>query len=142
MANVLVLQELTQNVEHIKTALEPRGHRLTFVNEPEMAMRVLNGADKIDAIICAVYLEESDVFEFVRKVKRSQIAKNVPVVFYCYKTSSFARSVRSALKIAAKSTGVDLYITMESFVAAEFAEQFEQFLNLKSVKSEALKSAT
>ena len=67
------------------------------------------------------------MFEFVRKVKRSD-AKKVPIVFYCYKTSTFARSVRSALKIAARSTGVDFYITMESFIASEFAEQFEQCL--------------
>jgi len=55
-------------------------------------------------------------------VKHQPSLQHIPLVFYCSANSTFARSVRGGLKIAAESVGVDLYITMEKFDGELFAE--------------------
>lgn len=124
MARILVLQEMEQNIINIKKALLPRGHELIIVRRELEALQKLQ-TEKIDLIISAVYLENSDVFDFLKAVKHSQSSKRIPFVMYCSAISSFARSVRGGLQIAAESLGVDLYVTMEQFDAKKLADQIE-----------------
>lgn len=64
MARILVLQEMEQNIVNIKKALVPRGHELIIVHRELEALQKLQ-TEKIDLIIAAVYLENSDVFDFL-----------------------------------------------------------------------------
>ncbi|HEY9755206.1 MAG TPA: hypothetical protein V6C97_08595 [Oculatellaceae cyanobacterium] len=130
MARILILQEMEQNIINLKAALLPRGHELIFVRHELKALERLQH-EQFDLIICAVYLQESDVFDFTKAVKHHPTLKHIPLVFYCSAVSSFARSVRGGLKIAAETIGVDLYLTMEKFDPEMMATQIETCLKNK-----------
>lgn len=130
MARILVLQEMEQNISNLKEALLPRGHELVFVRHELKALQRLQH-EHFDLIVCAVYLQESDVFDFTKALKHHPTLKNIPLVFYCSAVSSFARSVRGGLKIAAETMGVDLYLTMEKFDPELMARQIETCLKNK-----------
>lgn len=128
MARILVLQEMEKNISNLQEALEPHGHELFVMNRELQALNTLKH-EQIDLIIAAVYLQESDVFDFLKAVKAQEKYKHIPFVFYCSAVSTFARSVRGGLKIAAEHLGVDLYVTMEEFDADLLCEQIEDCLS-------------
>jgi PleD family two-component response regulator len=134
MAKILILQEMEQNIVNLKQALVPRGHKLLVAKRELQALELLKH-ENVDLIVSAVYLEQSDVFDFLKAVKHNSHLANVPVVFYCSAISTFARSVRNGLKIAAEACGVDLYITMETFNPEILAEQIEDCLASCSERS-------
>ncbi len=134
MARILILQEMEQNIINIQEALLPHNHQLTFVRHELKALELLVH-DHFDLIICAVYLEESDVFDFTKAVKNHPTLKHIPFVFYCSAISTFARSVRGGLKIAAESLGVDLYVTMEKFDAVLLGQQINGCLRKAQFES-------
>ncbi|MDR3614210.1 MAG: hypothetical protein P4L53_11660 [Candidatus Obscuribacterales bacterium] len=127
MARILILQEMEQNIDNLKEALEPHGHKL-FIKQRELAALDTLKHEPIDLIIAAVYLRESDVFDFLKAVKAQDSTHEIPFVFYCSAISTFAKSVRGGLKIAAKAMGADLYVTMEEFDAVELCRQIEECL--------------
>lgn len=137
MARILILQEMEQNIVNLKEALSPRGHELVVVNRELQALQTLQ-TQRIDMIISAVYLENSDVFDFLKAVKHHEAWSQIPFVLYCSAISSFARSVRGGLKIAAESLGADLYVTMEKFDPILLAQQIEGCLDNNSLPSVAL----
>jgi CheY-like chemotaxis protein len=97
------------------------------VTRIESALQLLQG-DDIGLIICAVYLENGDVYQFLAEVKSNLKLQHIPFVFYCYKTSKFAQSIRTGLQVAAEYLGADLYITMERFDGELLAAQIERCL--------------
>ncbi len=135
MARILVLQEMEQNIINIREAMSERGHDLVFVRDQVKALELLQ-QQPFDLIISAVYLEQSDVFDFARAVRRQpDLHHLLPFVFYCCAISTFARSVRGGLRIAAASTGVDLYVAMEKFNPRLFAQQIEECLRKKQLEA-------
>lgn len=127
MARILILQEMEKNIDNLKEALEPHGHTL-FIKHRELEALETLKYEEVDLIIAAVYLRESDVFDFLKAVKAQEGTRNIPFVFYCSAVSTFAKSVRGGLKIAARAMGADLYVTMEEFDADELCRQIEECL--------------
>ncbi len=76
MSRILVLQEMEQNIINIKEALLPRGHELVCVTHELKALELLE-REPFDIIICAVYLQESDVFDFCQGGGRGSTICNI-----------------------------------------------------------------
>lgn len=114
MLKVLVLQEKSENVFNIRDSLpECDIHLFDHVNQ---ALQSIAIEDNYDLIISAVHMEhDGSVFDFLKAVKSHSRFQHIPFVFYCSRSSTFARSVRHGLQIAAQALGADHYITMERY---------------------------
>lgn len=113
LARVLVLQEKEDNIRNIAECLPDC--KITNVDTVHQAYSALQ-SQNFNLIISAVHLEyDESVFDFLEECKRHPKSKDIPFVFYCARTSTFARSVRHGLEIAAGVLGADKYITMEKF---------------------------
>jgi len=127
MGRILVLQEMHENVVYLRESLEPAGHELVIVNTIHSALTQLC-QEEFDMIICAVFLENESVFDFLKSCKQDINYRKIPFVFYCCKTSEFARSVRDGLQIAARTLGAERYVIMEAFDALVLKTQIEECL--------------
>ena len=125
---VLALQEKTDNIANIKAALPDC--ELIHVQTIQQAIPILLAEQSnIDLIISAVHLEyDGSVFDFLRVAKSNPSTSKIPFVFYCARSTKFARSVRDGLQIAARALGADKYITMEIFDAYELRVEFAECL--------------
>jgi CheY-like chemotaxis protein len=126
VSRVLVLQEKPENIANIQDALPDC--ELVVVNTVDKAYeRLSHGVYHL--IISAVHLEyDGSVFDFLKLAKGHPTTRNVPFVFYCSQSSTFARSVRDGLQIAARALGAEKYITMELYDCCELRDQFLEFL--------------
>jgi CheY-like chemotaxis protein len=110
---VLVLQEKAENVFNIREALPDC--EIQLFDHVSQAIQAINRED-FDLIVSAVHLEhDGSVFDFLKTVKTNIRFHHIPFVFYCSKSSTFARSVRHGLQIAAHALGAEKYITMEHY---------------------------
>jgi CheY-like chemotaxis protein len=123
---VLVLQEKPENIRNIQDALPDC--ETVVVDTVDKAEHLLSvGAYHL--IVSAVHLEyDGSVFDFLKSAKQRPSTKGVPFVFYCSQSSTFARSVRDGLQIAARALGAEKYITMELHNSEELRLQFLEFL--------------
>lgn len=113
MLKVLVLQEKAENVFNIREALP--GCEIQLFDHVNQAIQAIGRTD-FDLIVSAVHLEhDGSVFDFLKTVKTNIRFHHIPFVFYCSKSSTFARSVRHGLQIAACALGAEKYITMEHY---------------------------
>lgn len=123
VTRILVLQEKQQNVLNIRRAVPDC--ELSIVDTVESAVALLTQED-FQLIISAVHLEfDGSVFDFLKMCK---VQASLPFIFYCSKSSTFARSVRDGLQIAARALGAEKYITMEEFDAQELRDEIVEFL--------------
>jgi len=128
LASVLALQEKDENLVNILDSLPDC--------ETEIVCTVHDALAALDRktfhlIISAVHLEhDGSVFDFLKSVRDNQFTKHTPFVFYCSRTTSFARSVRHGLQIAARTLGADRYITMEYYDRAHLRAEFIKALSL------------
>jgi CheY-like chemotaxis protein len=107
---------------------------------------LLDHQKSIDLIISAVHLEhDGSVFDLLKVAKGNPSTSHIPFVFYCARSSKFARSVRDGLQIAARALGADKYITMEIYdlnqLRAEFAEYLPGLANVDIVSQIPLRSS-
>lgn len=138
LARVLVLQEKEENVFNILESLPDC--EIVPVDTVDKALIALK-RDDFDLIISAVHLEhDGSVFDFLKSVKGSPETRRIPFVFYCARTSTFARSVRHGLQIAARSLGAEKYITMERFERLLLRNEFLSLLGhiLENVSEDQL----
>lgn len=127
VAHILLLQEKPQNIINVKQALPEC--QFDCVSSIEEAIELVRQKD-YDLIISAVHLEhDGSVFDFLKGVKGDPNTSTIPFVFYCSQTSTFARSVRDGLQIAAKALGAEKYITMEKFEVHELRYELLEYLH-------------
>ena len=128
MARVLVLQEKVDNIHNIEAAL-PDCEIVHTVMIEQAIPKLLNPKEQFDLIISAVHLEnDGSVFDLLKVAKGNPATSKVPFIFYCSRSSKFARSVRDGLQIAARALGADKYITMEIFDVYKLREEFVEFV--------------
>lgn len=131
---VLVLQEKQENIKNIAESLpDCTIVNVQTVHQANVALRT----QPIDMIVSAVHLEyDESVFDFLESCKTSPHTKDIPFVFYCSRSSTFARSVRHGLEIAAEALGADHYITMESYEQDRLRTELLKVLIKSALKSE------
>jgi hypothetical protein len=86
-----------------------------------------------------VHLEhDGSVFDLLKVAKGNPSTSHIPFVFYCARSTKFARSVRDGLQIAARALGADKYITMEIYDVEELRREFVEFLPRLSIHRDNL----
>jgi CheY-like chemotaxis protein len=126
ISRVLVLQEKPENIRNIQEALPDC--ETVVVRTVDKAFDCLNQG-VYHLIISAVHLEyDGSVFDFLKLAKGHPSTRDVPFVFYCSQSSTFARSVRDGLQIAARALGAEKYITMEMFDVDDLRAEFLDYL--------------
>lgn len=128
---ILILQEKDENVANIRSSLPECA--FVRVRTIEEAIPLLEHR-YFDLIISAVHLEhDGSVFDFLKYAKSNPKSSSVPFVFYCCQSSTFARSVRDGLQIAARVLGADKYITMEHYDRDKLRAEFKDYLPLSEL---------
>lgn len=128
---ISILQEKDENVANIRASLPECA--FVRVRTIEEAIPLLEHR-YFDLIISAVHLEyDGSVFDFLKFAKGNPRSSSVPFVFYCCQSSTFARSVRDGLQIAARALGADKYITMEHYDRDKLRDEFKEYLPLSEL---------
>lgn len=113
-ARILILQEEPGPAEALKESLGSR-HQLLFANSHADAMRILAGQN-IDLIIARVHLENTNVFDFLRIVKRDPQLHKIPFICFCGRHTHASKAFDPVLARSSEALGADKYISADDFL--------------------------
>ncbi|HEY9791752.1 MAG TPA: response regulator [Candidatus Obscuribacterales bacterium] len=137
MAQFLFLEENRRQFEQVKQCLQERGHKAWQADKAASAFDFLSQYG-VDVIISAINLENSDVFEFLRRVKESEKLKKIPVVFFCADEELGQRYATAVITKAGKTLGARKYILLPQFDGNRFWDELEECIPSTAQKNDAL----
>jgi CheY-like chemotaxis protein len=139
MAQILILEENTQNFDRINKAIEDKGHRGWLARSIDEAQAFIK-AYEIDLILAPVRLDNGDVFEFLRHVRNDASKGRVGFVFHCFSADDAQRFGTEVVRSAGTALGATKYIVMDTFDKQRFWEQLENCIPQSCIRRDTLGS--
>lgn len=138
MAQILILEQHKRQFQFVKQCVEAKGHKLFWSAKPDEALQSLEKF-AFDLIICAVNLDDGDVFEFLRAVKENKATAAIPFVFCSADQDRTQRFATSVIKAGGQALGARKYILPSSYDAsAELWNELQDCLPEESLKKDVL----
>lgn len=111
----ILFLDTVRNVEQLKGVCKDVGYVVVGATTSEEAFAFLDGKDHADVIVCAAHLEEESMFEFLKRVRESDVHCNVRfLVLSLGAGQAGSRLDRSAAR-AGILLGADSYLIMPVF---------------------------
>jgi len=115
-----------------------KGHKCKIVNTMSQAVKSLR-EDAFDLIVAGLHFDDSQMFEFIREVKRSQKNANKPIICFCSRDTQLARQIHESLEYSTKALGAWIYLAEHAYSAyqnpdAELRRIIERCLTEESRK--------
>lgn len=124
---VMVLDK-QKNIDELTIACKLEGHEVVPIVSVAEGMRFLTTKDHIDVVISAVYLEDEDVFEFLKEIRQAPIHKDVKFMMICSDPSALANVLNKSVQTAAEVMGVDKYLMMTDYDIERLMKELKAIL--------------
>ncbi|HEY9789336.1 MAG TPA: hypothetical protein V6D22_02985 [Candidatus Obscuribacterales bacterium] len=131
-SRILILEDALPAVKVLRASLGER-HDLVFIPNEHHALSLLR-SEHFDLIICRVFLEEADPFQFLHAVRSDERLQKVPFICFAGLQTKRARQLNEALAKSFLKLGaagyikIDDYCIDESFDIDKLRADIEHFL--------------
>lgn len=122
---------IMDNVEHtdlLKTACKEVGHSVIAAHSIEESFAFLNGKDHADVIVCAAYLEDESLFDFLRRLRKDPIHKDTMFMTLALAPGPLGSKVNASTEKAGSLLGSDVFVSMPQFDAAVLIAEIKKLL--------------
>ncbi len=113
-----------ENLEKLKNVSLDAGYVVIGATDVAEAWSFLQGLDHVDVIVCAAYLQNESMLDFVHRIRCSNRGEVAIAILSLDPTVTAARLDRST-RNAAMVIGADAYVVMPTFDAAELIRQLQ-----------------
>ncbi len=114
------------NIEQLKTAGKDVGYAVVGACTLAEAWAFLDGKNHADVIVCAAYLENESLFEFLQAVRGNRLHSDAMFLILSLESGATAASLDASTRRAALALGADAYVVMPVFDAAELVAQIRK----------------
>jgi CheY-like chemotaxis protein len=90
------------------------GRDCTVVNTMRAAVAKL-GDEAFDLIVVSLHFDDSQMFEFIREVKKSQKNADKPIICFCARDTPISRLMNESLELSTKALGAWMYLAEHSY---------------------------
>jgi CheY-like chemotaxis protein len=104
-----------ENIEKLKDAGKHAGYEVVGALTIQKAWAFLEGKDHADVIVCAAHLEEESMFEFLRRVRDSEVHQNAKFLILSLEQGVTGARLERSTERAAMALGADGYAVMPVF---------------------------
>jgi CheY-like chemotaxis protein len=111
----ILFLDKVESVEQLKGACKDAGYVVVGATTIEEAFAFLDGKDHADVIVCAAHLEEESMFEFLRRVRDSEIHKDVSFLILSLAAGETGSRLDRSAARAGILLGADSYLIMPVF---------------------------
>lgn len=113
-ARILILQEEPGPARALQNSLGSR-HELLFASSEADALRIL-AEQSVDLIIARVHLEKTNIFDFLKTVKKEPKFHDIPFICFCGRHTHASRVFDPVLARSSEALGADKYISADDFL--------------------------
>jgi CheY-like chemotaxis protein len=111
----ILFLDSAENIQQLKAACKDVGYTVVGAVTIEQAWAFLDGKDHADVIVCAAYLEEESMFEFLKGVRESEVHANAMFLILALEPGGHGARLHRSTEGAAKAFGADTYAIMPVF---------------------------
>jgi len=126
---ILILDSV-EHTELLKTACKDVGHSVVGAHTIAEAFAFLDGKDHADVIICAAYLEDESLFDFLTRLRKDPIHRNTMFMTLALAPGPLGRKILSSTEKAGHAMGSNIFINMPVFKAEALIAEIKDLLPL------------
>jgi CheY-like chemotaxis protein len=124
----ILIMDTFEHVDQLKKACKAAGHSVVPAHTIKEAFAFLDGKNHADVIICAAYLEDESLFEFLRRLRSNPVHKNSMFAILALAPGISGARTNVSTERAGRLLGADAFIDMPVFDAGQLIEEIRKLL--------------
>lgn len=124
----ILIMDTLENTDKLKTACKDAGHDVVAAQSIKEAFAFLDGKDHADVIVCAAYLENESLFEFLERLRNSPIHKDSMFLTLDLASGPIGAKANSSTEAVGRLLGADAFLSMPVFDAVELIAEIKKLL--------------
>jgi CheY-like chemotaxis protein len=126
----ILIMDTVAHTDQLKEACKDAGHAVVPAHTLREAFAFLDGKDHADVVVCAAYLEDESMFDFLRRLRNDPIHKKTMFMIMALEPGPVGIKLNASVKYAGKTLGSDAFINMPVFDAARLIAEIKKLLPL------------
>ncbi|MDP2310251.1 MAG: response regulator [Pseudomonadota bacterium] len=124
----ILFLDSAENIELLKETCKEVGYVVVGATTIEEAWAFLHGKNHADVIVCAAYLEDESVFEFLKGVRDSDGHAEAMFLILSLEAGSFGSRLEKSTEMAGLALGANGYLIMPRFKPGELLAHIKGLL--------------
>lgn len=124
----ILIMDTIEHANQLKAACQDAGHSVIAVHTIEEAFSFLDGRNHADVIVCAAYMENESLFEFLKRLRSNPIHKDSMFMTLALEPGPVAAVINNSTEKAGKLLGADAFVSMPVFDAPLLISEIKKLL--------------
>lgn len=124
----ILIMDSVEHVDQLKEACKNAGHSVLACHTIESAFAFLDGVDNADVIICAAYLEDESLFDFLERLRTTPLHKGTKFMTLALAPGHIGARSNAVTEKAGDLLGADAFISMPVFDPEQLLVEIEKLL--------------
>lgn len=124
----ILIMDTIEHTNLLKSACQEVGHSVVGAHSIEEAFAFLNGKDHADVIVCAAYLEDESLIDFLMRLRKDPTHKSTMFMTLALAPGPIGTKVNPSTEKAGSVLGSDVFISMPQFDAPVLVAEIKKLL--------------
>lgn len=124
----ILIMDTVEHTDQLKAACKDVGHSVVGAHSIDESFAFLNGKNHADVIICAAYLEDESLFDFLRRLREDPNHKDTMFMTLALEPGFAGVKVNASTEKAGSVLGADVFLHMPVFDAALLVAEIKKML--------------
>jgi len=124
----ILIMDSPEHTDVLKQACKDVGHDVVAAQTIQEAFAFLDGKNHADVIVCAAYLEDESMFEFLRRLRKDPIHKDSMFMTLALAPGPVGVKINASTEKAGRALGADAFISMPVFDAVQLIAEIKKLL--------------
>ena len=124
----ILIMDTVEHSDQLKQACKEAGHSVAIAHTIAEAFAFLEGKDNADLIVCAAYLEDESLFDFLNKLRASEIHQDARFMILALEPGPIGAIANDTTQKVGKLLGADAFVSMPVFNAELLIKEIDKLL--------------
>jgi CheY-like chemotaxis protein len=124
----ILIMDTVEHVDQLKAACKDAGHSVVPAHTIEEAFAFLDGKNHADVIVCAAYLEDESMLEFLNRLRSNPTHKDSMFMTLALAPGPTGTRANASTENAGRLLGADAFISMPVFDAVQLIAEIKKLL--------------
>lgn len=126
----ILIMDTAEHTDQLKDACKDAGHSVVAAHSIKESFAFLDGKDHADVVICAAYLDDESMPEFLTRLRRDPIHRKTMFMILALAPGPVGVKLNYSVEVAGRQLGADAFVSMPVFDAAQLIAEIKLLLPL------------
>ena len=126
----ILIMDTVEHTDQLKAACKNAGHSVVASQTIKEAFAFLDGKNHADVIVCAAYLEDESMYEFLKRLRANTIHKDSMFMILALAPGPAGARVNESTEKVGRHLGADAFVSMPVFDAPLLIAEIKKLLPL------------